>query len=169
MLKMRIFLEKAVKSPQRRILYSWNLSWPPAGGFAPRLLRCYSRLMIALSSEFLSLYVSLFYSFEIITEVSNSKLMLYFCFLRDFAPMFYFKLCSFCWWERKNIFLPAAGYSSCATGLYCAFDQKEKKKEKIGLVYPVPAWLIKGALNPTFLNLTLNKKFWLQKYFGPIS
>jgi len=29
---------------------------------------------------------------------------------------------------------------------------------------------IKGALNPNFLNLTINKeKFWLKKRFGPIS
>jgi len=30
----------------------------------------------------------------------------YFFFFRTFAPIFHFKLCSFCWRERKNISCP---------------------------------------------------------------
>jgi len=32
------------------------------------------------------------------------------------ASLFLFKLCSFYWWERKNIICPGAGYLSCTTG-----------------------------------------------------
>jgi len=31
------------------------------------------------------------------------------------APLLLFKLCTFCWWERKNIIAPGAGYPSYAT------------------------------------------------------
>jgi len=34
--------------------------------------------------------------------------ILCFCFFRAFAPIFHFKLCNFCWWERTNIFCPRA-------------------------------------------------------------
>jgi len=34
--------------------------------------------------------------------------MFYLRFLLAFAPIFHFKLCNFCWWERKNLFCPRA-------------------------------------------------------------
>jgi len=41
----------------------------------------------------------------------NKQQMICFCLFHTFAPVFHFKLCSFCWWGRKNIFLPrVTGY-----------------------------------------------------------
>jgi len=50
MLKNAYFLEKDVKkSPQRRRAPFPNPCWPPAvGGSAPRLPRCYTRLLLQL-------------------------------------------------------------------------------------------------------------------------
>jgi len=37
---------------------------------------------------------------------SNIPKIFWFCFFRSFVPNFHFKLCSFCWCGRKNIFAP---------------------------------------------------------------
>jgi len=71
-----------------------NSRWLPAAGNSA--LRPYSITplidMYLSRSAFLKL--NLFYYFEKWTKVTNSK---WFSFFRAFAPIFHFKLCSFCW------------------------------------------------------------------------
>jgi len=46
-----------------------------------------------------------------------------FCIFHVFAPIFHFKLCSFCWQGAQDYSLPqGAGYPSYATGVNCQWN-----------------------------------------------
>jgi len=73
MLKHAHFFENTVKKSTHVEETAPNPRWPAAaGGSAPRSPRCYYRL-------------------RIITYKKNN-----YCFFQSFAPIFHFKLCSFC-------------------------------------------------------------------------
>jgi len=79
--------------------------------------------------------------------------MLCFWFFRAFALILHFKLCSFCWWERKNIFAPGRKPQDTPLLRHCnrdllhlienTFDQKR--------IYANPS----SYPNPITLTLTL--------------
>jgi len=104
---MRIFWKNCKKLPQPP---TPRLS-PAAGSSAPALL--FSPTITTLSSSFLAL--NAFYSLE--KEQNNYSKYSVFCFFRTFAPIFHFKLSSFCWQGAHNYSLSqGAGYPSYATG-----------------------------------------------------
>jgi len=62
----------------------------------------------ALSTSFLALN-----AFHYLQKTTQNVLFL---LLRTFSPIFHFKLCTFCWQEAQEYFLPqSAGYPSYAT------------------------------------------------------
>jgi len=104
---MRIFWKKAVKSLRRRGLCPEPLSASSGWGLFPQTPAFFlPPINIALSSAFLSLNVRGILLFRIVIVVTKSKCSA----IASSTPCasFHFKLCSFCWWGRKNILCPRA-------------------------------------------------------------
>jgi len=108
MFKNAYFLNSAsgAPSPNPRLLPAALRPQTPALLLSPTIT--------SLSSSFLAL--NAFYYPKKRIEITTA-VMLCFCFLRSFAPIFHFKLCSFCWQGAQDYSLPqGAGYPSYATG-----------------------------------------------------
>jgi len=72
-----------------------------------------------------------------------------FCFLRTFALIFHFRLCSFCWRGAQEYFLPqGAGYPSYAT------DRNPKNTSELASLSP--------HCSPGILRLIFDSDFYFR-------